>query len=153
MPAGEIAAADVQHLPFAAELFHRLPDFFPAAFTIDVMHLVEVEMVCLQTPETLFARAFDMQGRQARLVGPVAHAAIDLRGQHNFLSSPAALGKPTADNLLRHPFADFPAIDVGAVEKVDAPFERLVHDRKAVGFRGLRPEVHSAETEAADPHA
>lgn len=117
------------------------------------MHLVEIEIVCLQAPETVFARAFDVQGRQARLVRPVAHAAIDLCGQHNLLPSPAALCEPTADDLLRHPFADFPAIDVRAVEKVDAPFERLVHDGKAVGFRGLRPEVHGAETEAADAYS
>jgi hypothetical protein len=144
MPAGEIAAADVEHLPFAVELFHCLPEFFPRALTIDVVHLVEVDMVCLQTPEALFARAFDMQGGEARLVGPVAHASIDFGGQHHFFTSPAALREPTTDNLLRHPFADFPAIDVGAVEKVDAPFQRLVHDGKAVAFGGLRPEVHGA---------
>ena len=118
-----------------------------------MMHLVEIDMVCPQAPEAFFAGAFDMQGREARLVGPVAHPSIDLRGQNKLFASTAALIEPAADNLFGHPFADFPPIHVGAVEKIDAQFQRVVHDGKAVGFGGLRPEVHSAKAKAADANS
>src|SRR5688572_30115486 len=110
VPAREIAAADVEYLALAAELFHGLPEFLPGTVTIDVMHLVKIDVVCLQPTEAFFAGPLDMKGRQSRLVGPVAHAAIDLGGQHDLVAPPAALRQPAPDDLFGDAFADFPSI-------------------------------------------
>ncbi len=114
------------------------------------MHLVEIEMVRLEAAEALFAGAPDVQSRQARLIGPGAHAAEDFRGEHHLLPPAAALGTPSPDDLFRDPFAHFPAVDVGRIEEVDAEVERPIHDGEAVRFGRVRAEVHGAQTEPAD---
>src|SRR5262249_34420828 len=55
VPAGEVAAADVDHLALAHQLLHRLPDFVPRRAAIDVMHLVEVDAVGLEAAQALLA--------------------------------------------------------------------------------------------------
>ena len=89
------------------------------------------------------------QRRQPRRVRPRVAAAVDLGGQHDLLPPAAALGEPAADDLL----GLAAAVDVGGVEEVDAGLERRVHDLVAVGLVGLRPEVHRAEAQRADPQA
>src|SRR5919109_4281602 len=81
------------------------------------------------------------------MIRPVAHAAVDFGCQHRFLTSPAALRKPAADDLLRPAFARFPAIGIGGVKEINAKLERLVHDRKRIFLRGLRTKVHGAKTQ------
>ena len=48
------------------------------------------------------------------------------------------------------PSPRLPAVDVGGVEEVDAQLQRPVHDGEAVGFGGLRAEVHRAQAQPAD---
>jgi hypothetical protein len=48
---------------------------------------------------------------------------------------------------------DAAAVDVGAVEEVDASLERLVHDREARRLVGDPPEIHRPESETADLQA
>src|SRR5690606_34064091 len=45
VPAGEVAAADVQNLAFAVKLFHRLPDFLPGGVAVNVVHLVQIDVI------------------------------------------------------------------------------------------------------------
>src|SRR5581483_10361736 len=150
MPAGEVAAADVQHLALLHELLHRLPDLLPGALPIDVMHLIQIEMVGAQAPQTALARFTDMPRREPRLIRPIAHAAVHLRRKHDFLAAAAALREPAADDLFGYAFANLPAIDVRGVEEIEAVLERAVHDLPAVRFACLWAEVHGAEAEAAD---
>src|SRR5439155_15634875 len=110
VPASEIAAAHVQHLAFADQLFHRLPDFFPPRFPIDMVHLIEVDTVSLKSPQTFLAGSLDVEGRQARLIRPLAHAAEDLRRQYDFLAPSPALAEPAPHDPLRPPLPHFPAI-------------------------------------------
>ena len=70
--------------------------------------------------------------------------------RHRIDAPSAALRKPASDDLFGDAFAFFAAVDVGRVEKVDAGFQRLVHDRETVRLRRLRAEVHRAEAQPAD---
>src|SRR5829696_40579 len=45
VPAGEVAAAHVEHFALLYEDVHRLPDLVPRRVAVDVMHLVEVDVV------------------------------------------------------------------------------------------------------------
>jgi hypothetical protein len=71
VPAGEVAAADVEHLAFADELFHRLPHLLPRRRPVDVVHLVEVEVIGLQPAQAVLTGLADVVGRQMPVVGPV----------------------------------------------------------------------------------
>ncbi len=137
-------------LPWPHQHFHGLPDLFPGGETVDVVHLVQVDVVGLQAFERTFHGLADVQGGEAVVIGPVAHAAVDLGGQDDLLAASAALGEPAPDDLFGDAFADLPAVDVGGVEEVDAEFEGLVHDGEGLFFGGLRAEVHGAEAEAGD---
>ena len=76
--------------------------------------------------------------------------AKDLRRDDHALAAIVALREPSADDLFRHPFAELPTVDIGRIEEVDTEIECAVHDLIAVGFGGLRAEVHGAEAEPAD---
>src|SRR5258707_606798 len=91
MPSSEATAANIKHLAFLHQLFHRLPDFFPGRGTVNVMHLVEVNMIGLKTLEATLASAFDMQRGEPALVGPIAHAAVDFGGEDDFFAATSAL--------------------------------------------------------------
>jgi len=62
VPAGEVAAPDVEHLALAHQLLHRLPDLLPRCAAVDMMHLVEVDMVGLEAPQALLAGTADVVG-------------------------------------------------------------------------------------------
>ena len=83
-----------------------------------------------------------------RGVGPVAHGAIDLGGQDEFLAASAALRQPPANELLGEAlappaFTQLVAIGVGGIEKIEAGCKRPVHDQAAVRLRSERSEVSS----------
>ena len=150
MPAGEVRRADVEDLALTHERLHRLPDLVPGRGPVDVVHLEEIDRVRLHPAERLLARADDVQRREARLVRPVAHRPVHLRGEDDLLAPAAALREPPAEDLLGPAFALLPPVDVGGVEEVDPRLERAVHDRERVGFARLRSEVHRAETKSTD---
>ena len=83
VPAGEVAAADVEHLALLHQLLHRLPDLLPRRVAVDVVHLVQVDVVGLQAPQAASHARADVVGRQPALVRALAHAAVDLGGQHD----------------------------------------------------------------------
>ena len=148
--ASEVRGADVEHLPVADENLHRLPDLFPRRLSVDVVHLVEIDVIGLQPLERAFAGLPDVKRGELRVVRSVAHWVVDLRREDDLLAPPAALREPASDDLLGPPFAALPAVDVGGVEEVDPEVERLVHDDERVGLARLRTEVHRAEAKPAD---
>ncbi|MNS88881.1 hypothetical protein D3C72_1228730 [compost metagenome] len=153
VPAREVRAAHVEHLALFDELLHGLPDFFPGRLAPDVVHLVEVDVVEPHALQAALAGALDVQRRELRGVGPLAHVAVDLGGDDDLLAPAAALGEPAAEDLLGDALAAHPAVDVGRVEEVDAVLERAVHDGERVRFGGLGPEVHRAQAQPADHQA
>ena len=52
---GKVAAAHIHNLTLLHQQFHRLPDLFPRRAAVDVVHLVEVDVICLQPAKTIFA--------------------------------------------------------------------------------------------------
>ncbi len=149
VPAGEVRAADVQHLALRDQQVHRLPDLVPRRVAVDVVHLVEVDVVGLQAPQAVVARLTDVQRRQLRRVRPLAATAVDLRREHGLLPPATALREPPADDLL----GLGAAVDVGGVEEVDARLERRVHELVARRLVGLGAEVHRAQAQRADAEA
>src|SRR5438067_4515817 len=103
VPTREVAAAHVDDLAFAHQLLHRLPDLFPRRGTVDVVHLVEVDVVGVEAAQAGFAGVPDVAGGEAPFVGPVPHLSIHLGGQDDLLAPAAALGEPAADDALRVP--------------------------------------------------
>src|SRR5208282_5572102 len=116
VPGGEIAAADVENLAFADELFHGLPDFVPWRRAFDVMHLVKVDAVGLQSAQAAFTGLLDMTGGKTAIVRAVTHVAEAFRGEDNLLASATALFEPASDDLFGEAFAFLPAVHVGGIE-------------------------------------
>ena len=160
VPPGEVAAPHVQDLAGLHEDLDRLPDLLPGGLAVDVVELVEVDVIGLQAPEALVARATDVQGGQTRLVRPLAHRREHLRREHDLLATTATLREPPSDDLLRDAFAApavlAPAVHVGRIEEVDPVLDRTVHDAERLGFlrAGQIPaEVHRAETQRTHLHS
>src|SRR5438128_3388221 len=151
LPAGEVAAPDVEHLPLLDEHLHRLPQLVPRRVPVDVVHLVEVDVVGAQAAQAALARLADVRGGEAPVVRTRAHPPVDLRREDDPLAPAATLREPAADDLLGDALARAPAVHVGRVEEDDPELERAVHDCEAVALAGEWAEVHGAEAEPADP--
>ena len=135
VPAGEVAAPDVDDLALLDERLHRLPHLVPRRGPVDVVHLVEVDVVGLQAAQAGVARGADVTRGEAAVVRPLRHRSVDLGGEHDLLASVAALREPVADDRLRRARALVAAVPVRGVEEVDAVIERLVHDHERVALR------------------
>src|SRR5207244_6187759 len=97
VPAGEVAAPDVDHLPRRHELLHRLPHLVPRRVAVDVMHLVEVDAVGTEAAEALVAGPTDVPRREAAVVRSVAHPPVDLGGEDHRLTTAGALADTAPD--------------------------------------------------------
>ena len=62
MPTGKVTAANINDFALANELLHSLPDLFPGSLTVDMMHLVEIDMIRLESTKAVLAGAADVQG-------------------------------------------------------------------------------------------
>src|SRR5581483_9679803 len=109
-----------------------------------------VEMVGLKPTEALLAGAPDVVGREAPLVFPLPHPAVDLGRQDDLIAPAPPLRQPPADDLLGPPLPPLPAADIGGVEKVDPEVQRLIHDGVTLRLGRFGAEVHRTEAEAAD---
>src|ERR1035438_5977018 len=94
LPTREVTASDIQNLAFAVELFHGLPDLFPWARAVHMVHLVEVDVIGLEPLETGLTGFADVEGGKAGRVGPIPHGAEDLGGQDHLIAAAPALGEP-----------------------------------------------------------
>ena len=132
VPAGEVRGSDVEDLALLAQDVHRLPDLVPRRRAVDVVHLVDVDGVGPEPGQARVARATDVERRELALVGPVAHVAVELRGEDRPLAPPAALREPVADDALRAAAVLAPPVDVGRVEVIHALLVGPVHHDERV---------------------
>lgn len=110
---------------------------------VPAVHLVEIEPVGLQALERGLDLLHDPASRVARLIGILAHRAVELRREHDVLAPPAAQG--LADDLLGLPAR----VHVVGVDEVDPGIQCTVDDADARVVVGLAPgaEHHGAEAE------
>ena len=133
-----------------------LPRLVPGAVAVDVVHLVKVDVIGLETLQASFAVLADLVRRKAAAVcvgfcqvGLALDRIEDLRGQHYRVPAAASLGKPATQDLLGVALLATPTIDVGGVEEVDAKFQSPVHDLETLFLGGVPAEVHGAKANAA----
>jgi hypothetical protein len=156
VPAGEVAAAEVDHVAGSNKLLHRLPDLLPRRASVDVVHLVQVDVVGLQSTQTVLARRADVVSREAPIIGSGAHRLVQLGGEHDLVATPATLGQPAADVFLRDPVTLLhvgrlrAAVNIGGVDKVDTGVYGGVQHGEAVRLASLHAEVQSAQPDPAD---
>ena len=149
VPAGEVAAADVDDLALLDENLHRLPDLIPRCGAVDVMHLIEVDVVGLQPPQAGIARGANMASGEPAIIRPVRHRPIQLGGEHHLLAPITAEREPPTNDLLGCAHALVAPVAIGRVEEIDPQIKGAIHDRAGFLLGSLRPEVHRAETQLA----
>ena len=150
MKTSEVGRTHVGDFPLGYERFHSLPHFLPWGVSVDVVHLVQLDMVGLHAFERRFTRAPNVHSRKASFIGPITHGSVDFRRNDCFFATPATLGKPSPNDVFRDALALFPAIDVGRVEEVDSEFECPIHDTKRILFGRMRTKVHGSEAQTTD---
>src|SRR5580658_2578551 len=91
-----------------------------------------------------------MSSRKPRLVRPVSHHAIDLRGDHGPLSATAAECEPCTHDALGDSLSMLPAIGVGSVDEIDALFAGCVHDVVCNTLGRIRSKIHRTEAQTTD---
>ena len=130
-PRLEVGAADVPHLPLVDEVVQRAQRFVDRGARVGRVHLVEIDVVGLQAPQTRLDRGEDVLAGQSAVVGPGAHRAPTFGRQHDVIASAF---QPFADDLFGTAGgldASARGIDVRGVEEIDAVFEGGVHDGEA----------------------
>ena len=104
------------------------------------MHVVDIDIICVQTLQAGFNGGQDIAAAQSGVIGVGTHLVEHLGGENNLVTS--AL-QPFSDNL----FAFALVVHVGGVKKVYSLLVSVIHDLEAVGFIGLPAEHHGAEAE------
>ena len=157
-PAWEVAASHVENFALLDQHVHRLPDLFEGRLAVEVVHLIEVDVIRLESPKARLAGFTDVIGRKAPAVGTVHHRLIELRREDDFVSFSALL-EPVAHDFLGNAVAERnvgalrTAVDVRRVDELDAQIVGAVHDLEARGLVGEVPEVHGSQAQAAHDQA
>jgi hypothetical protein len=115
-----------------------------------MVHLIQVDVVGAQPPQGLITRTADIQRGQEPVIGPRAHATVELGGQDDPVPPPASCRQPAPDDLLGHALRARPPVGVRCVQEVDPVIQRAIHDLVRFLRLGDRAEVHRAEAEPAD---
>ena len=132
------------------EYVNGLPDFLPRRVAINVMELIKIDMVGLQTPQTVLAGLANMVGRQAAAVRARNHGLIELRCQHHFIAL-ASLSEPLAHDLFRDAVSERnvrplrTAVDVSRIDEIDAQVGSSIHDFKGGFLVRTVSEIHRAQ--------
>jgi len=174
VPRRKVAAAHVGDLAAPYQLSHHLPDLVPRGAgaqvrcvperdvaaehtplvycdlpAVDMVHLVQVNVIGLQALQARLRSAANVISTEATVVNARPHHTVHF-GCEDDAISPIALGKPSANDLLRLAAALRLPIAIGSVKEVDAQFQRALHNRVALRLRSARTEVHRPQTEATD---
>ena len=91
VPGGEVATADVADLALADQLLHRLPNLLPRRRPVDMVHLVQVDVIGLQPPQTRLTRAPNAVRGQPSVVRTEPHRLVDLCRQDDGVAASTAL--------------------------------------------------------------
>ena len=117
-----MGGARVAHLALTDQIIKRSQGFLDGRARIGVVHHVKIDPVGLQPLQGGFAGFDDVAAGTAQLAAGVIHASAELGDQHDVLA-------PLPENFAQHGFGAAPAaIDIGAIEEVDAQIKRFVDE-------------------------
>jgi len=105
------------------------------------MQVIKIDVIRSQTVEAGVDGFGNGRGRQALVVGRVAHLAAHLRGQDDLVAA-------APERLAQDSFRRAPVVDICRVKEVDARVEAAFHHALRGGWVGLRAESHRPEGEA-----
>jgi hypothetical protein len=140
----------------AHDVVQRLHRLLDRRARVPPVDLVEVDVVGAQAAQAGVDLEHDGLARQPAPVGPLAHHAVHLGGQHHFFTPGEVVQRPPDDLL-----AGAVGVDVGGVEEVDARFDAALDERPAlllverpgVGAAVGNAVAHAAEADGRDVEA
>ena len=138
VPAVEVRAADVAHLPRPHQVVEGPQGLLDGRRAVHRVHLVEVEIVGLKAAQAAFELAEDVPPRAALHVGPRSHREAELGGKDHLVPPPL---ERLPDDRLRVGAG----VDVGGVEEVGADVDRRVDHPPRRRLVGTSAEVVRAE--------
>ena len=124
LPRRHGAGAQIASLAGPDDIVQRLHRLLDRGFGIPAMHLVEVDVIHLETPERGVDRREHVLAREAATVGAGRRRIEDLGRDHHLVARDQSAQHPPGDDLARAT-----RIHVGGVEERDAALERATHDR------------------------
>ena len=152
IPSRKVGTSNIKHLPLILQYFKRFPHFFPRRGTINVMHLIQVQIIRLHASQRSLTSSANMQRSHTVRVGPIfqrtiSHVTVQLSCQHSALSSTSTQCKPLSENLLCNTLTLLPAVNICRIKEVDPVLKRTVHDFEAVFLSRFRTKVHGSKTQ------
>src|SRR5579863_4045796 len=90
VPTGEVTTTGVEDLALGNGQVDCLPDLVPWRRAVDMVKLVEVDVVRLETPQTGIECMADVECRQTTGIGPVAHRLVDLGSEDGLFPTATA---------------------------------------------------------------
>ena len=141
-------AADVAHFAGADEVVEGAKGLVLGYGQAGPVQLVEVDAVGLEPAQRVLTGFDDVIARDAPVIRPLAHLAVDLGGQNDFVA-PAVLFEGAADELL----AFAVVVDIGSIDEVDAPVQGAVDNLYRFFAAAWIGEVHGPQAQRGDLYA
>ena len=139
-----IRSAKIADLSLANRNIHRLQGRFQRRMFVGPVNNVEIDVICLQQPQTAFQLLQDMCLRQPAILWPRSDRSTDFRRQDNAV---AAVSQRLTSDLLRHTAgasqnALIPFVHVGRVDEVNPQVKRAMDQINRLGLRNRLTKRH-----------
>ena len=112
LPAGVVRGRHVTNLAFANQSIHRIQRLFYGNAVIRLVQVIDIEVVRLESPQTIFNRAKNSALGKSTFIRTLAHLVVNLGRQDQVFTL-------TANRIPQQPLRFTVLIGVGAVEKIN----------------------------------
>src|SRR5256712_10753027 len=152
LPAREVGPSDVADLPGPHQVVEGGKRLFDGGRRIPSVGWIQVHVVDLEPPKTVFTCLDDPSPRKAFGVARLVHTPAAFGCQHDGVAYPAMPTEPAADDLLRRAARPHRWVHVGGVDEVAAGLDVVVEQSGGAVLIGLLAESHRTQGELRHQH-
>ena len=149
-PARKVARADVGDFALLVEAIHSLPDFINGRRSINVMHLIQINMLHLKALEAGVTGHLNVSGGQTSVVNVIGHRLVHLCCNDSAVAARRILCQPLANDGFCRTHAAVATVLISGIDKIDARIHRAGQNLESLLWRGSGTKIHGTQTKRAD---